>query len=177
MKSYLLYINRLTKEFQVRPIIFDMTRVPVKPQLISWAIERSRRPRADLEATFKKLPEWETGEIYPTEKQLEKFARQVFVPLGFLLLSKPPQEQIPIPDYRTIKSDQIAQPSPNLLTMIYMAQTRQDWFKEFALAENLPTISIVNCATIETPPDVHASKIRKMLSFELIDRKGSKNYR
>ena len=152
----------------------NTTRVPVNPELISWAIKRSRRPRAELEAYFKKLPEWESGETQPTEKQLEDFAQKTFVPLGFLLLSNPPQESIPIPDFRTIGSDQIAQPSPNLLTMIYMAQMRQDWFSEYARAENLPAIEFVNSATTDTPPEIQASKIREMLRFDFIYRKNQK---
>lgn len=72
-----------------------MTRVPVEPELLRWAREE------DLANRFRKLPEWESGETRPTLKQEEAFARAVHVPVGYLFLQEPPDEPIPIPDFRT----------------------------------------------------------------------------
>ena len=79
-----------------------MTRVPVKPELFRWARERAGIAREDLAAKFGKLPEWESGETRPTLKQVEAFARAAHVPIGCLFLSKPPEESVPIPDFRTL---------------------------------------------------------------------------
>ena len=61
-----------------------MTRVAVKKELLSWARERAGLEQYALIGRFKKLPEWETGEVLPTLKQAENFARAVHVPVGYL---------------------------------------------------------------------------------------------
>ena len=74
----------------------------VAPRLLVWARERSGLSVDDLTRKFPKLTEWERGERAPTLKQLEDFARATHTPIGFLFLPEPPEEQVPIPDYRTM---------------------------------------------------------------------------
>ena len=71
-----------------------MTRVPVNPDLLRWARERSGLAQDDLTTRFRKLPEWESGETRPTLKQMEAFARAVHVPVGYLFLTDPPKELV-----------------------------------------------------------------------------------
>ena len=66
-----------------------MIRVAVNPELIRWARERAGFAQEDLTGKFAKLPHWETGEVRPTLKQVEAFARSVHVPEGYLFLSEP----------------------------------------------------------------------------------------
>ncbi len=108
-----------------------MTRVPVDPKLLLWARERAGIAQEDLAMKFKKLPEWESGVIEPTLKQLEAFARAVHVPFGYLFLSEPPEEAVPIPDFRTFAGREVARPTPDLLDMIYACQERQGWYRDF----------------------------------------------
>lgn len=77
-----------------------MIRVPVDPGLIRWARARSRISYETLATKFKRLPEWEDGVIQPTLRRIEAFAHAVHVPVGYLFLSEPPEEAIPIPDFR-----------------------------------------------------------------------------
>ena len=105
-----------------------MTRVPVQPELLKWARMRAHRTVADLGGRFPKLDQWERGELHPTLKQLETFARAVHVPIGYLFLPTPPEEPIPIPDLRTMASREIVEPSPDLLDIIYLCQQRQQWY-------------------------------------------------
>ena len=109
-----------------------MTRVPVNPELLRWARERSGIAQEDLAAKFRKLPEWEDGETQPTLKQVEAFARAVHVSVGYLFLTEPPEEAVPIPDFRTFPGQAVRRPSPNLLDTIYTCQERQSWYRDFA---------------------------------------------
>ena len=74
-----------------------MTRVEVKPGLLRWARERAGLSVDVLAARFPKSGAWERGEARPTLKQLERFAKATFTPIGFLFLEEPPVERVPIP--------------------------------------------------------------------------------
>ena len=141
-----------------------MTRVPVKPELFRWARERAGLAQEDL-AGFKKLPEWESGAIQPTLKQLEAFARAVHVPVGCLFLSSPPEESIPIPDYRTFDGRAVTRPSPNLLDTIYICQERQSWYRDFVQETGQPELGFVGRVTVKTRPETAAARMRETLGF------------
>ena len=148
-----------------------MTRVALNPQLLHWARERSGIAPEDLAARFNKLPKWESGETQPTLKQVEAFARTVHVPVGYLFLSHPPEESIPIPDFRTPSGHAVTRPSPNLLETIYTCQERQAWYRDFVRVARQPELGFVGRATLDTPPETVASGMRETLGFDLAARR------
>ena len=145
-------------------------RVPVKPQLLRWARERAGLAPESLVKRFPKYLAWEAGELRPTHKQLKDFAKFTHVPFGRLLLSKPPHEPFPIPDFRTVGGKAIVRPSPNLLDTVYLCERRQDWYHDYALDEELSRVHLVGSAT--TTDDVHetAARIGAALKVDLGDR-------
>ena len=149
-----------------------MTRVPVSPELLRWARERSGLAQDDLTTRFRKLAEWEDGETRPTLKQVEAFARAVHVPIGYLFFAEPPEESVPIPDFRTIADQLVTRPSPNLLDTIYICQERQSWYRDFARVAQQPELGYVGTATVDTPPESVAARIRETLGFDLAARRG-----
>jgi len=155
-----------------------MMHVPVNPELLHWARERSGIAQENLAAKpdFKKLPEWESGKTQPTLKQVEAFAHAVHVPVGYLFLSQPPEEPIPIPDFRTLARQSVTRPSPNLLDMIYICQERQSWYQDFTRASSQPELDFVGSATVETPPETVATDMSKTLGFDLEARRDCKNW-
>ena len=144
-----------------------MIRVSVKPELLRWARERDGLAQEDLARKFKKLPEWESGEARPTFKQLEAFAHRVHVPFGYLFLPEPPEETIPIPDFRTFGGHAITRPSPNLLDTIYICQERQSWYRDFAHVIGQSELSFVGSASIEDSPEVVAAQMREAMGIDL----------
>ncbi len=148
-----------------------MARAPVKPKMLHWALERAGMAPDDLQARFAKLPEWLEGEVQPTLKQLENFARAVHVPIGYLFLHEPPEEPLPIPDFRTLEGQQLKRPSPNLLDMIYACQERQNWYAEFARLNRDLELDFVGSVTTATSPQTVAGKIRERLGFSIEERR------
>ena len=148
-----------------------MIRVPVHPGLLRWARARSGVAHETLAAKFKKLPEWERGQTQPTLKQVEAFARAVHVPVGYLFLSEPPEEAVPIPDFRTFTAHEFTRPSPNLLDTIYTCQERQSWYREFVRAAGQPELDFVGSATVRSSPETVAAEMRETLGFDLAARR------
>ena len=120
-----------------------MTRVELKPELLRWARERSGVEAAVLARRFPQLALWERGELSPTLKQLESFAKATHTPVGYLFLPEPPVERVPIPDFRTVGNERIGHPSPDLLDTLYLCQQRQEWYRGFAQAEGEERVSFV----------------------------------
>jgi Zn-dependent peptidase ImmA (M78 family) len=140
-----------------------MSRVEVQPELIRWARERARLPLDTLVARFHKLEGWESGDIKPTLRQLEDYARVTMAPLGYFFLPEPPDEPLPIPDFRTISDVPLRQPSPNLLDTVYAMQRRQAWLREDRIEQGTEPLAFVGAMTPEATPSVVATSIRRVL--------------
>ncbi len=139
-----------------------MERINIQPELFLWAIERCGK----TEEAFPKIADWLRGEPYPTLKQLEKFAAATYTPLGYFFLKEPPEDKLPIPDFRTVKG-QPQRPSPNLLDTIYTMQSRREWMREFLLEEGQTPLSFIKSATLRTNPVKVAMEMRNVLSLSV----------
>jgi Zn-dependent peptidase ImmA (M78 family)/transcriptional regulator with XRE-family HTH domain len=148
-----------------------MIRVEVRPEMLRWARERAKLSIQHLERPFPKIESWEKGEASPTLKQLEKLAKATHVPIGYLFLTEPPVERIPIPDFRTMEPSQRRQPSPNLLEMLYICQQRQAWYRDFARAAGEEPPGFVGSARISDSVEAVAIKMRQTLGFDLDARR------
>ena len=148
-----------------------MIRVPVDPGLIRWARVRSRIPHEILATKFRRLPEWEDGATRPTLKQIEAFARAVHVPVGYLFLTEPPEEAIPIPDFRTVGAEQMGRASPNLLDTIYACQERQGWYRDFVRISGRAELDFAGSATLASCRESVAASMRETLDFDVAARR------
>lgn len=147
-----------------------MTRIPINPELLTWARERAGLDTLALAGRFPKLIDWESGELQPTLRQLEDFARAVHVAVGYLFLPVQPQEQLPIPDFRTLAGREVTRPSPDLLDTIYLCQQRQDWFRDYARVHALSALDFAGSATLRQEPERVAEVMRKTLVLSIAER-------
>ena len=146
-------------------------RVPANPTMLRWARERSGLDVGVLLSRFPALDKWESRELLPTLKQLERYARATLTPVGFLFLPEPPIERVPIPDFRTMADRAIARPSPNLLETIYLCQQRQLWYREHALTQGLRAAEFVGSLAISASVESSATAIRQRLGLDLDARR------
>jgi transcriptional regulator with XRE-family HTH domain len=146
--------------------------VEINPELLVWARQRSGLDFDQLAHRFPKLAAWEQGEQLPTFKQLESFAQATYAPIGYFFLPRPPEEQIPIPDYRTIGDTGVRYPSADLLDTIYQCQQRQDWYREYAILTREPPVAIVGSLTTAVTVEEAADVARATLRFDA-DERGS----
>lgn len=143
-----------------------MSRVAVSPDIVQWARKRARLDMAELAARFPKLPQWESGEVQPTFKQLESFAKITHVPFGYLFLPEPPEIPMPIRDFRTVQNQQLNTTSPDLLDTIYAMQQRQAWLRESRLECDAPPLDFVGSARVSDDPVAIAHEMRRLLGLE-----------
>jgi Zn-dependent peptidase ImmA (M78 family)/transcriptional regulator with XRE-family HTH domain len=145
-------------------------RMSVAPQMLQWARKRSGRSVEDFVRRFPKLAEWEAGEGLPTLRQLEEYAQATYTPVGFLFLAEPPEEHLPIPDFRTFGDRQVLTPTPDLLDTIYACEQRQDWYREFAEANGSDRVELVGNLSLGDDVIEAAARLRAVLGFGLARR-------
>lgn len=148
-----------------------MSRVPIKPEMLRWALERSGRSAASLRERLPQLNLWERGEASPTLKQLERFAQATYTPVGYLFLPEPPVERVPIPDFRTIDNERLERPSADLLDTIYLCQQRQEWYRDFARTESESPLPFVGSVTLASDIEETATRMRRALGFDIEERR------
>jgi transcriptional regulator with XRE-family HTH domain len=148
-----------------------MIYVSLHPEVLRWARERAGRTVQELIAAFPKLDRWERGDEQPTLNQVERFAKAVHVPVGFLFLPHPPVESVPIPDFRMPGNVYKLHPSPDLLDTIYICQQRQEWYRDYSLSLGEKPLAFVGSTTIKSPIVPVADTIRHELGFDLDQRR------
>lgn len=142
-----------------------MNTLPIKKEILRWARLRAGFELADLIKPFPKLAEWENGDSLPTLKQLEGLAKKLLAPLGYFFLPEPPEEKLPINDFRSISDTPIRHPSPDLLETVFSMQRRQAWLREFVIEEGAEPLPFVGSVTMRDNPEKVAQSIRAVLGL------------
>lgn len=120
------------------------TAINVKPDIITWAIERAGYELHEFIEKFPRITDWLENRKQPTVKQLEKFSHTVHLPFGYLFLSEPPTETLPIPFFRTIQKGRTsAKVSVNVYDTIMLMQQRQGWLRDYLNENDYETLPFV----------------------------------
>ena len=143
-----------------------MTRVPVTSEMLRWACERAGYDVAQVAERIPQLLAWVRRENQPTLKQLEKLAKLTHTPLGYLFLPEPPEERLPVPDYRTVAGTARAKPSSELLDTLYTMQRRQDWLRECLIENEVEPLAFVASARIADEPGAMGREMRRALGLD-----------
>lgn len=138
----------------------------LNPEVLQWA-----RKKAGLteETLAKKMSvhlgivkEWESTGSIPIAL-VEKLAEITRIAFGFLFLAHPPQPALPIADFRRVNDASPSTPSDDLLDVIYSAQLKQNWYREYMKANGMKPLAFVGKASIKTPTKEVADDIRATL--------------
>ncbi len=121
--------------------------------MLSWACKRAGHDVKHFAKSIPQLTSWIQQEKQPTLNQLEKLVRVTRTPFGYLFLPEPPDEPLPVPDYRTVSGASRRSPSPNLLESIYAMQRRQDWLRESLIEDGIRPLDFVASAHLADEPE------------------------
>lgn len=144
--------------------------------VLRWAARRAGLRDDDVVRRFSKWPQWISGEAQPTLRQLEEFAKLTHTAFGYFFLPEPPKLELPVPDFRTVRDEQLAKPSSNLLDTIYLCQQRQDWYREHARLQGEPSLPFIGSATAHQKTEHVASAIRDALGLPMMGQQAAANW-
>jgi Zn-dependent peptidase ImmA (M78 family)/DNA-binding XRE family transcriptional regulator len=142
----------------------------VNPTLLSWSRIRAGLTEAQvargLPVKTEKVLEWESGEALPTFKQAQKWANIAHVPFGFLFLSSPPVELLPLPDLRVVGGVQPEKPSINLIDTIKDVLRKQDWYIEYLQDHGYKNLPFVGRFSVEAAVPLVVADMKSVLKID-----------
>jgi Zn-dependent peptidase ImmA (M78 family) len=147
----------------------------IKHDLLLWAVERAHIAidvlSKKLSIKEEKLQSWLEGEELPTFKQAQKLANALQVPFGYLFLSEPPKEQLPVPDLRTIRDDPTYHMSANFKELLYDLDRKQRWYREYILENGAERLDFIGKFSLQDSKESIVDDIRAKLQWNS-DMKG-----
>lgn len=139
------------------------TAVDVSPEVLDWAVGRGSTPLDEVRKKHPGFDGWRIGSAHPTLPQLEAFARTTNTPFGYLLLEQPPEEAVPIADFRVRGGMVSPRKSANLLDQIYLCERRQAWYVDYAATMGYRESPLVGSMNSDTNTDGAADRLRSDL--------------
>ncbi len=143
--------------------------IHLEPEVLRWARERARLEPDQLARKVQVKPEqvleWEdSGRI--SVAQADRLAHHTHTPLGYLYLPEPPEDRLPIPDFRTRRDDEMLRPSPDLLETVYLMRRRQAWMRDDLIEEGSDPLDFVGAYADSQDPYQVANALRDALQLE-----------
>jgi len=140
------------------------TEISVNPNMLIWAIARAGHAVDEYLHQFPAIKEWVDQVKKPTVKQLEKLAKKLHLPFGYLFLQTPPQENIPFPFFRTLGQTN-QKTNLNVYDTILILQRRQDWLTEYLIENDEAPLIFVGKFNANTDYLTIVNDIRETLSI------------
>lgn len=152
-----------------------MARAFINNKMLTWARERASLSVAYMADKMKKsadfIEEWEKGAKHMSFAEAQHFAELTHISFGFLYLDKPPEENLPIPDRRTIGSRDV-DVSLELRETLNDIMIKVDWYKEYTLENGMGPVDLVGKFTTDTDCPTLVSELRSRLNVTIPPNKG-----
>ncbi|CAI8992510.1 Peptidase_M78 domain-containing protein [Pseudomonas sp. IT-P74] len=141
----------------------------INPDVLRWARERASLSASTLAKSLGTQEDnvlaWEQGKKKPSFNQAMNYARQTYIPFGYLYLSQPPVESLPLPDLRTINGKRDHGYSLALMDTIRWAMERQEWYRDYLISQGVTENRIVGRFSVSDSVAVIVADIRATLGI------------
>ena len=118
--------------------------VSVEPLIIDWVMRyTSGVKNTDI---IENLLNWRSGDSKPTFNKVESISKAIHIPLGYFFLKKPPNEEFPILQYRTIDSKGTEELSRDMIDILNHMENVQSWMRDYMLDAGYDRLSFVGSA-------------------------------
>lgn len=158
-----------------------MTKALINSDMIVWAADRAGITAEAVSEKMKADPghvaEWFEGSDQPSFAQAQKLAKLLHIPFGFLYLKRPPTEDLPIPDLRTVGGDPATNLDHNFRDLLKDVMFKRDWYRDFCIeidGDELPFVSSFNLKS--NPADVALDMKRVLFRGEDFNLKSVANW-
>ncbi|OQR30285.1 peptidase [Pseudomonas sp. Bc-h] len=148
----------------------------INPEILRWARSRARISAGTLAKSIGTAEDnvlaWEDGVKRPSFNQAMNYAHHTHIPFGYLYLAKPPVEELPLPDLRTVNG---REPSYSLALRdtIRWAMERQDWYRSWLLSQGYERNEVVGLFNVSSGVPAVVASIRKNLRIEDMPKRGN----
>jgi Zn-dependent peptidase ImmA (M78 family)/transcriptional regulator with XRE-family HTH domain len=143
----------------------------INPKILRWMRERGGLDVGDAaraaSISQEQLTHWESGESQPSFLQAQKLAKALHAPFGYLFLTEPPAENLPLPDLRTIGGAAVPRPSIDLLDTIRLSLQRQTWYLDHQNDEGADPLPFVARFATKAPVRAVAADMRAVLGIDV----------
>lgn len=151
----------------------------INPEILRWMRERGGLDVGDAARAASISPDqlirWETGESQPTFIQAQKLAQALHAPFGYLFLTEPPAENLPLPDLRTVGGAPVPRPSINLLDTIRLSLQRQTWYLDHLHDQDAEPLPFVARFATDAPVQAVVADMRAVLGVNVAQGQPTKD--
>ncbi len=143
-----------------------MAKALINNKIVSWALDRANISTETLAKRTGVKPEvidaWLEGSALPTFAQAQRAAGVLSIPFGYLYLSSPPVEEMPVPNFRTVGGERsrLDVDTKALLADVFF---KRDWYREYREHAGYDPIAFVGKYGVEARPTEVASDIAFVL--------------
>ncbi len=142
-------------------------RAVLEPAVLRWARERAglgaETVAAKMGVRADQVEAWErSGSI--SVSQADRLAQHTHTPVGYLYLREPPEDDLPIADFRAARGGGASRPSPDLVDTVHAMTRRQAWMREELAEDGAEALSFVGRAAGRTPAEA-ATAMRESLGL------------
>jgi Zn-dependent peptidase ImmA (M78 family)/DNA-binding XRE family transcriptional regulator len=152
----------------------------ITPSVLRWARERVHLTREMAARRVAAEPErfeaWEEGTARPTFRQAQELAQSFSIPFGYLFLSAPPREQLPLPDLRTVADRRTTEGSPELVDVVADALAKQEWYRDNVKLQGGQPLPFIGRFSLGDGPERIAADIRETIGIDSAMRREAGNW-
>ncbi|WP_277187747.1 XRE family transcriptional regulator [Caballeronia sp. BR00000012568055] len=152
----------------------------INPSILVWARQRSG---IDVPALAKKIgtdaihvASWEIGESRPTFRQARRFAELTHIPFGYLYLAEPPEESLPIADFRTVGDAPLVPLGADFRELLNDVLRKQNWYREYRIQHGENELPFAGSANVGDSVQGIAADIQQALRITSQDRIACKGW-
>ena len=143
-----------------------MSKALINNEILAWAVARAGvQPEAlakKLNVKLASVDAWLDGDDRPTFIQAQKAAAALGIPFGYLYLRQPPEDSLPIPDFRTVAGER-SKLDVNTRSLLSDVLYKRDWFRDHREQNGFDPLLFIGSHTIKDDPVELATSIRNRI--------------
>lgn len=143
-------------------------KMDVKPEVLNYYIKQSELDTEDLKADkrLKNIELWLMGTKHPTFNQLDTLSKKLRVPVGYLILDEPIDDEPPLMKYRTVDSFETEKTSRELIDTIKIIENQQEFVSDYRKKHGFDPLKYVGYFQVNESVEDFVEFSRELLGIE-----------